>query len=129
MLRAARERAGLTQRAVALALGVAGGERVSAWEAGRGTPRDTQLAPLAKILNLTVEEPGNREPPLRLLGLRAGLSVPTFAAAVGLSVRTVFRWESGEYVLTLTGSVLDRWSDALDAPSSVIESEFRRGKT
>ncbi|WP_269087248.1 helix-turn-helix transcriptional regulator [Serinicoccus sp. CNJ-927] len=62
VLRAAREQAGMTQRAVALALGVAGGERVSAWEAGRGTPRDTQLAALAEIVGVSVDElvPGER---------------------------------------------------------------------
>lgn len=76
-LRADREQAGLTQRAVALVLGIAGGAQVSAWEAGRGTPRDTQLAPLANVLNLSVDERVSGEPPPRPPRLRAGLSVPT----------------------------------------------------
>lgn len=102
---------------------------MSAWEAGRGTPRDTQLAPLAEILNLSVDELVPGEPPLRLLRLRSGLSVPTLAAAVGVSARTVFRWESGEYARVPPENVLGRLADALSATSSAVQSAFRRGKT
>ena len=38
-LRAARERAGLTQHQLARLVGVAGGERVSRWELGTSEPR------------------------------------------------------------------------------------------
>lgn len=119
----------MTQRVVALALGVAGGERVSAWEAGRRTPRDTQLAPLAEILDVSVEElvPGERA--LRLMRFKAGLSVPSLAAAMSVSVRTVFRWEAGEYAHLPPDEVLGRLADLLGTDAARIEGAFRHGRS
>ncbi len=51
-LRAARERAGLTQHQLARLVGVAGGERVSRWELGTSEPRPEILVRLAKVLDV-----------------------------------------------------------------------------
>jgi transcriptional regulator with XRE-family HTH domain len=96
-LRAARERAGLTQHQLARLVGVAGGERVSRWELGSSEPRPEILASLAKVLDvpaldlLDVAEGAD----LRALRFAAGLSPRDVAATAHLSERTYVRWESG----------------------------------
>ena len=97
-LRAARERAGLTQHQLARLVGVAGGERVSRWELGTSEPRPEILVRLAKVLDvaaldlLDVADGAD----LRAVRFAAGLSPSEVAAAAHLSVRTYVRWESGE---------------------------------
>lgn len=98
-LRAARERAGLTQHQLARLVGVAGGERVSRWELGTSEPRPEILARLAKVLDVTaldlldVAEGAD----LRALRFAAGLSPSDVAATAHLSERTYVRWESGRW--------------------------------
>ena len=54
-IRAARHRRGLTQRAVADALGI-NDRHVHAWEAGRRNPGPKHLAKLAEVLGLQVTD-------------------------------------------------------------------------
>src|SRR5690606_28502607 len=97
-LRAARLRAGLTQGQLARLIGVAGGERVSAWERGQAQVRNpARLHALANALGVTPAElleipPAGRN--LRWLRLVAGLTLDQLAAAVNASVPTIKRWEA-----------------------------------
>ena len=52
VLRAAREKAGLTQHELARLVGAAGGERISRWELGASVPRPDFLAKLARALDI-----------------------------------------------------------------------------
>ncbi|MAY94967.1 MAG: hypothetical protein CMH84_00290 [Nocardioides sp.] len=71
-LRAAREKAGLTQHELARLVGAAGGERISRWELGTSVPRPDFVVKLARALNI---------PTRRLIHLDG--DVPPCAARVG----------------------------------------------
>lgn len=99
-IRAAREKAGLTQHQLARLVGVAGGERVSRWELGTSEPRPDILVRLAKTLGLTPHElldvdPGT--PDLRALRLAAGLSTTATASRAHVAKATYERWEAGRW--------------------------------
>jgi transcriptional regulator with XRE-family HTH domain len=99
-LRAARERAGLTQHQLARLIGVAGGERVSRWELGTSEPRPDILVRLAKALDLPAVQLldlGDDVPDLRALRLAAGLSAADVAARAHVSKPTYQRWEAGRW--------------------------------
>lgn len=88
-LRAAREKAGLTQHELARLVGAAGGERVSRWELGTSVPRPDFLVRLARALDiptLRLIHIDGEMPDLRALRLQAGLTVPRLAAAVNVAV-------------------------------------------
>ncbi len=97
-LRAAREKAGLTQHQLARRVGIAGGERISLWEKGAARPRSPRvLHALARSLgvdatSLLVLPPDG--PTLRWLRFAAGLSVAEAAAACHTSVAALKRWEA-----------------------------------
>lgn len=55
MLKKIRVRAGLTQTKIAVHLGIKP-QTVNMWEHGKSTPSIRLLKPLAKLLNVTVEE-------------------------------------------------------------------------
>lgn len=97
-LRAAREKAGLTQHELARLVGAAGGERISRWELGTSVPRPDFLVKLARaldILMLRLVRLDGEIPDLRALRLQAGLTVPDLAAAVNVAVPTYYAWEQG----------------------------------
>lgn len=99
-LRAARERAGLTQHQLARLVGVAGGERVSRWELGISEPRPDILVRLAKALELPalrLLEVVDDVPDLRALRFAAGLSAAEAATRAHVSKATYQRWESGRW--------------------------------
>jgi transcriptional regulator with XRE-family HTH domain len=98
-LRAARERAGLTQHQLARLVGVAGGERVSRWELGTSEPRPAILVRLAKVLKLSPMELLDVEAgaDLRALRFAVGLSPDEVAAAALVSKRTYVRLEGGRW--------------------------------
>jgi transcriptional regulator with XRE-family HTH domain len=54
-LRELRHRAGLTQMALAVAVG-AGAQQIAAWEAARAAPSLKFLQPLAKALGVTTDD-------------------------------------------------------------------------
>lgn len=98
-LKAARERAGLTQQELARLVGVAGGERVSMWELGTATPRVETLARLAAVLGLEIRTllPRERDPSdFRRLRLLAGLTTTTLARRSDTSPTTIGRWDTGD---------------------------------
>lgn len=128
-LRHARLAAGLTQRDVALAVGVAGGERVSAWEAGRVAPRPTVVLKLAQLLDVDLELLLPGEGTLRLARIRAGLSRQDLAAAVHVSASTIFRWETGDYTDAPAEGTVERLADALGVASPELVRAFRRNRT
>ncbi|MBW8174023.1 helix-turn-helix domain-containing protein [Ornithinimicrobium sp. Arc0846-15] len=99
-LRHAREAAGLTQHQLAVRLELSGGERVSSWETGRVQPHFAQLRNLSVVLGISIADlldlpDGGLS--LRLMRLRTGLEISELAKNVGVSSRTVRRWEEGEY--------------------------------
>lgn len=99
-LRAARERAGLTQHQLARLVGVAGGERISRWELGASEPRPDIVVRLAKALDLPalqLLEIVDEVPDLRALRFAAGLSAVEVAARVHVSKTTFQHWESGRW--------------------------------
>ena len=99
-LRAARERAGLTQHQLARLVGVAGGERISRWELGASEPRPDIVVRLAKALDLPalqLLEIVDEVPDLRALRFAAGLSAVEVAARGHVSKTTYQHWESGRW--------------------------------
>lgn len=97
-LRAARERAGLTQHELARVVGAAGGERISRWELGTSVPRPDFLVKLAKARDMPTVRLIRLDgdvPDLKAPRLQAGLTVPTLAAAANVAVPTYYAWEQG----------------------------------
>jgi DNA-binding transcriptional regulator YiaG len=83
-LRAAREKAGLTQHELARVVGVVGGERVAMWERGRSRPRSPRiLHALATAVGVPARSllvPPEDGPTLRWLRFAAGLGVGSGAS-------------------------------------------------
>lgn len=115
-LRAARERAGLTQHQLARLVGVAGGERISRWELGASEPRPDIVVRLAKALDLPalqLLEIVDEVPDLRALRFAAGLSAVEVAARVHVSKTTYQHWESGRWERMPEGRNLQALARAL----------------
>ncbi|WP_162529326.1 helix-turn-helix transcriptional regulator [Segeticoccus rhizosphaerae] len=124
-LRAARERAGLTQHQLAHRLGVAGGERVSRWELGLSTPRAESLAELALVLAIRVDDllqPPPILPTLRVLRLRAGFGGRELARRARMSFATYMRWESGSVRRTPSDPLLAPLAGALDVEMALVRT-------
>jgi len=128
-LRAARERAGLTQHQLAHEVGVVGGERVSMWERGEARPRSPQLlhavaravqVPVTALL-LTPEAGAS----LRWLRFAAGLSVDEVAHAAHVSVASLKRWEAQGCRRLPSPATLDAVAAALGVASAEVESALR----
>lgn len=117
-IRAARERAGLTQHELARLVGAAGGERVSRWERGTSEPRPDFVVKLARALKLDAVElldlGTQSSPDLRALRILAGLSVRDAAARVYVSQPNYKRWEAGAFVRPLTTRNLTALAQAFD---------------
>jgi transcriptional regulator with XRE-family HTH domain len=99
-IRAAREKAGLTQHQLARLVGVAGGERVSRWELGTSEPRPDILVRLAQTLGLPVLallDVDDESPDLRALRFGAGLSAAEAAVRAHVAKPTYERWEAGRW--------------------------------
>lgn len=109
-LRAARQRAGLTQGQVARALGLAGGEVVSVWERGAFAPRSVALLrQLADVLGVAVVDLLRRDEgksDLRYLRLAAGLESTDVAEQLHVAVSTYRRWERGAWTRTPGDAVI-----------------------
>src|SRR3954453_13088404 len=99
VLRAARERAGLTQHELARLIGVAGGERVACWERGAFRPRNFRvLHRLADALGVELDAllvPAPEGPDLRRLRFLAGLSTGELAERARMSEANLAHWEAG----------------------------------
>lgn len=131
-LRAARERAGLTQHELARVVGAAGGERISRWELGTSAPRPDFLVKLAKALDMPTVRLIRLDgdvPDLKALRLQAGLTVPAMAAAANVAVPTYYAWEQGRWTRRPARESLEPMARALgqsvDALVSALD-EARR---
>lgn len=124
-LRKCRVAAGLTQQELARRLGIAGGERISAWENGRSVPRPGVLAKAAGVLGVEVVDLLSVERGQESLGelrLCAGLTVRELAARARVGVGTLARWEAGERVAGPDPSALERLARGLGVPTARVSA-------
>ena len=122
-LRAAREKAGLTQHELARLVGAAGGERISRWELGTSTPRPDFLVKLARALDiptLRLVRLDGEVPDLRALRLQVGLTVPDLAAAVSVAVPTYYTWEQGRWTRLPAPQTLEALARAFGESVKVV---------
>lgn len=130
-LRAAREKAGLTQHELARLVGAAGGERISRWELGTSTPRPDFLVRLAKALNiptLRLIHLDGEVPDLRALRLQAGLTAPDVAAAVTVAVPTYYAWEQGRWMRLPAPKALEALARAFVQSIEVVVAAFHEAQ-
>lgn len=130
-LRAARERAGLTQHELARLVGAAGGERVSRWELGTAEPRPDFVRKLARVLHLTPVDLVRYEgdvPDLRALRVRAGLTVAQLVKRTNLSMPTYIRWESGVWTRLPEAPVLTTLAAALEESKTAVVTAFEESR-
>ncbi|UUW88738.1 helix-turn-helix domain-containing protein [Pimelobacter simplex] len=131
VLRAAREKAGLTQHELARLVGAAGGERISRWELGASVPRPDFLVKLARALDiptLRLIHMDGEVPDLRALRLKAGLTVPELAAAVNVAVPTYYAWEQGRWTRLPAATQLDSLARALADTIDVVVAAFQEAR-
>jgi transcriptional regulator with XRE-family HTH domain len=130
-LRAAREKAGLTQHELARLVGAAGGERISRWELGTSTPRPDFLVRLAKALDiptLRLIPLDGDVPDLRALRLQAGLTVPELATSVNVAVPSYYAWEQGRWSRLPAPQSLEALASALGESVEVVVAAFHEAQ-
>jgi transcriptional regulator with XRE-family HTH domain len=94
--RAGKEAAGFTDPALARALRV-NEATVRAWDRGSSSPTAHNLARLAQVLQLTVDDLTMPGPPtLAALRSERGLHQVDVATQLGVSITTYARWERGD---------------------------------
>ncbi|GAB2863820.1 helix-turn-helix domain-containing protein [Nocardioides pacificus] len=126
-LRAAREKAGLTQHELARLVGAAGGERISRWELGMSTPRPDFLVRLARALDietLRLIHLDGDVPDVRALRLQAGLTVPELAASVSVAVPTYYAWEQGRWTRLPAAETIEALARAFGESVDVVGAAF-----
>lgn len=131
LLRAARERAGITQSDLARLIGVVGGERVSRWEHGRSQPRPDLLVRLAEELDLQPRQlirSASSVPDLRALRLGAGLEADEVVAAIHLSLPTYRKWEQGRWVRLPARSSLSTLARTFKVSLSEVDQAFHASR-
>ena len=122
-LRAAREKAGLTQHELARLVGAAGGERVSRWELGTSVPRPDFVVKLARALNIPTRRLIHLDgdvSDLRALRLQAGLTVLELAGSVNVAVPTYYAWEQGRWTRLPGPQSLEGLASALGEPVELV---------
>ena len=126
-LRAAREKAGLTQHELARLVGAAGGERVSRWELGTSVPRPDFVVKLARALDIPphrlIHLDGDVSD-LRALRLQAGLTVLELAGSVNVAVPTYYAWEQGRWTRLPGPQSLE----GLAEPVELVVAAFREAQ-
>jgi transcriptional regulator with XRE-family HTH domain len=130
-LRAAREKAGLTQHELARLVGAAGGERISRWELGTSVPRPEFLVKLARALDiptLRLVHFDGEIPDLRALRLQAGLTVPDLAAGVNVAVPTYYAWEQGRWTRLPASKTLEVLARAFGESFEVVAAAFNEAQ-
>lgn len=131
VLRAAREKAGLTQHELARLVGAAGGERISRWELGASVPRPDFLVKLARALDIPTLRLIHMEgevPDLRALRLKAGLTVPELAAAVNVAVPTYYAWEQGRWTRLPAAQQVESLARGLTDTVDVVVAAFQEAR-
>ena len=96
-MREARRAAGMTQAELARRVGVAGGERVSVWERGLAAPSAVAVARMAEVLGVdpvALSGSSGEMSPMATLRVQAQLTSSGLAEAMGVTARTISRWES-----------------------------------
>lgn len=124
----AREAAGLTQHQLARAVGVAGGERISAWEHGRSRPRTPDLLRrVAEALGVSPQDllVTSDVPSLRWMRFAAGLGVAEAAAAAHVSVDTFKRWEAVGVRRAVAPTVVESLASVLGADEGDVSEALR----
>ncbi|MCB2176497.1 MAG: helix-turn-helix domain-containing protein [Actinomycetales bacterium] len=127
-LACAREAAGLTQHQLARVVGVAGGERISAWEHGRSRPRTPDLLHrVADALGVSPREllAAPEVPSLRWMRFAAGLSVAEAAVAAHVSVDTFKRWEAVGVRRAVSPRAVESLAAALGADEGDVSAALR----
>ena len=131
-LRAARQKAGLTQAQLARALGLAGGEAVSVWERGAFEPKTAaQLHQLADVLNVPVADLLRRDDgkaDLRYLRLVAGLESAAVADQLHVAVSTYHRWERGAWTRTPSEAIVAGLAQAFGVSRDVVAGALAHTK-
>ena len=120
-LRAAREKAGLTQHELARLVGAAGGERVSRWELGK-LARALDIPP-HRLIHLDGDVSD-----LRALRLQAGLTVLELAGSVNVAVPTYYAWEQGRWTRLPGPQSLEGLASALGEPVELVVAAFREAQ-
>lgn len=131
VLRAAREKAGLTQHELARLVGAAGGERISRWELGASVPRPDFLVKLARALDiptLRLIHLDGEVPDLKALRLNAGLTVPELAAAVNVAVPTYYAWEQGRWTRLPAATQIESLARGLADTVDVVATAFQEAR-
>ena len=124
-LRRARRALGLTQADLARRLGVAGPERISAWEHETNQPHVNQIPILAGVLKVTPESllGGGVRNQLRDLRWRAGLTVDEVATQLHVGRNTYQRWETGNRAFPSGSDLITRLAAVLgESQATVRES-------
>jgi transcriptional regulator with XRE-family HTH domain len=131
-LRAARERAGLTQQELAVAVGAgAGFGTVSRWETGVAVPRPGFIAALARAVGVPVLELlrlDGEVPDLRALRLQAGLTLGELSVVSGIPVPTYARWEQGRCIGLPPDRSVRVLAEAFGEPAVVVEAAFTEAR-
>ncbi len=130
-LRAAREKAGLTQHELARLVGAAGGERISRWELGTSVPRPDFVVKLARALGIPTRRLIHLDgevPDLRALRLQAGLTVPELAASLNVAVPTYYAWEQGRWSRFPATRSLEALARALGESVEVVVAAFHEAQ-
>lgn len=115
----------MTQTDLAKALGVAGPERISAWEHETNGPQVGQIPVLARVLGirpdslLAGDTPSHR---LRDLRWAAGLTVRQVADTLHVGRTTYLRWETGERPFPDRIQVFRRLADVLGTPEAGVRA-------
>jgi transcriptional regulator with XRE-family HTH domain len=130
-LRAAREKAGLTQHELARLVGAAGGERISRWELGTSVPRPDFLVKLARALDLPTLRLIHLDgeiPDLKALRLKAGLTVPQLAERTNMAVKTYYSWEVGRWSRLPPPSTIEALGRVFDESADVVAAAFNEAQ-
>lgn len=130
-LRAAREKAGLTQHELARLVGAAGGERISRWELGTSVPRPDFVVKLARALNIPTRRLIHLDgevPDLRALRLQAGLTVPEVAASANVAVPTYYAWEQGRWTRLPASDSLEALARAIGESVEAVGAAFQESQ-
>ncbi len=118
VLRAARQRAGLSQAELAARAGVFDGARVRSWERGAEQPSVGRVSRLALALGIDALDMyygDPSRPPLALLRRVAGLTLKELARKTGLTYARCQRLEQG--VVEATHEDVAKLASALNVPA------------
>lgn len=130
-LRAARNRAHLSQHELGVLVGVSGAGQVWRWESGAAEPRAESIRKIAEVLGVETRELlhlPEAGPDLRWLRLVRGMNAQEVAKAASCSKEAYLRWESGRWSRTPSESTLLRLAEALETSLEVVTAALERSR-